>query len=125
MLKPSLIITALAPIVFGIAVVLHNLISAWLGVEEPLFFFVAVVVAPLAFVIGLVASIVALVTERRGDRPAHGVEQRVTGAEVVGGGARRQSRRGVDRAVGEHVDPTLTEDGDRGIEELFASRTHT
>jgi hypothetical protein len=70
MLKPSLIITALAPIVFAVAVVLHNLISAWLGVEEPLFFFVAVVVAPLAFVIGLVASIVALVTERRGDRPA-------------------------------------------------------
>jgi positive regulator of sigma E activity len=70
MLKPSLIMTALAPVVFVVSVVLHNLISAWLGVEEPVFFVVAVVVAPLAFTIGLLATAVALVTERRGGRPA-------------------------------------------------------
>jgi hypothetical protein len=70
MLKPFLIIAAGAPIVFVVAVVLHNVISAWLGIEEPLFFFVAVVVAPLAFVIGVVGSIVSAITERRGGRPA-------------------------------------------------------
>jgi hypothetical protein len=70
MLKPFLVIAAGAPIVFVVAVVLHNFLSAWLGIEEPVFFFFAVVVAPLAFVIGVVGSIVSAVAERRGGSAA-------------------------------------------------------
>jgi hypothetical protein len=69
MLKLSLIIAALAPLVLAVSVMLHNAISAWLGMEEPLFFVVAVVVAPLAFVIGVVGIVVSAVVEQS-DRAA-------------------------------------------------------
>lgn len=42
--------------VFLTGVLLHNLVDAMLHVEEPVFFLVAVVVAPLMFVGGLLAA---------------------------------------------------------------------
>ena len=70
MLKPALIIAAVAPLVLIISVVLHNVISGWLGREEPFFFFVAVIVAPLAFAIGLIVAVIATVEAWRGKHPS-------------------------------------------------------
>jgi hypothetical protein len=50
-----------AAITFPVAVVLHNVVSGLLGIEEPVFFVLAVVVAPLAFFIGAVGAAVAAV----------------------------------------------------------------
>ena len=50
-----------APIVFIVSVALHNWVSGWLGLEEPVFFLIAVLGAPALFVIGLVGSLVELV----------------------------------------------------------------
>jgi uncharacterized membrane protein YhaH (DUF805 family) len=46
---------------FVISVILHNLLSAWLNTEEPVFFIIAVFVCPLAFLVGVVGSIVIAV----------------------------------------------------------------
>ncbi len=43
---------------FVVSVIAHNAISGWFGVEEPVFFFIAVFVSPLAFLVGAVGSIV-------------------------------------------------------------------
>jgi hypothetical protein len=58
MLKMFLLITGLSIGSFIISVFLHNAVSALLGVEEPVFFCVAVIVAPLALVVGLIGSLV-------------------------------------------------------------------
>lgn len=60
MLKYSLQTMGISGVVFIVSVILHNSISAILGVEEPVFFLIAVVVAPLAFVVGAVGSAVLL-----------------------------------------------------------------
>lgn len=46
---------------FVVGVVLHNVVSALLGVEEPVFFLIAVVVAPAAFIVAAVGTVVILV----------------------------------------------------------------
>lgn len=55
-----------AVVAFPVCVVLHNAISALLGIEEPVFFLLAVVVAPLAFAVGLVGVLVSLVRRQFG-----------------------------------------------------------
>ena len=60
MLKYSLPTMGVSGVVFIVSVILHNAISAILGVEEPVFFIIAVIVAPLAFVVGAIGSIVLL-----------------------------------------------------------------
>jgi len=40
---------------------LHNAISGLFGIEEPVFFSIAVLVSPLAFAVGLVGSLVFFV----------------------------------------------------------------
>jgi hypothetical protein len=60
-MKWFVILMAVAPIVFVVSVALHNGLSAWLGMEEPVFFLIAVLGAPALFVIGLVGSLVELV----------------------------------------------------------------
>jgi hypothetical protein len=47
---------------FIISVFLHNALYSLLGVEEPVFFCMAVFVAPLALVVGLIGSLVLFVT---------------------------------------------------------------
>jgi hypothetical protein len=68
MLRQSVLLSVLALVAFAVAVVLHNAISAAFGVEEPVFFLIAVVIAPVAFVVGLVATIVALIAGWRDRR---------------------------------------------------------
>jgi hypothetical protein len=39
-------------------IVLHNLMFSWLGIDEPVFFILAVFVCPIAFLVGAIGSIV-------------------------------------------------------------------
>jgi hypothetical protein len=45
---------------FFVFVILHNLVSGLLGIEEPVFFLLAVFACPLGFLIGVGGSIVFL-----------------------------------------------------------------
>jgi hypothetical protein len=56
-----LLVSGLAVVGFLVAVFLHNAIYAVFHVEEPVFFLLAVVVAPLAFGAGIVGAIVTAV----------------------------------------------------------------
>ncbi len=47
--------------VFIISVFLHNALSGLFGVEEPVFFIIAVILAPLALVVGLIGSLVLFI----------------------------------------------------------------
>ena len=49
-----------------VSILLHNLISALLGVEEPVFFILVVFVLPIYFLVCLVYSLIYVV--RRGSR---------------------------------------------------------
>jgi hypothetical protein len=60
-LKTFLLIAGISLGTFIISVFLHNALSGLLGVEEPVFFCIAVFVAPLALAVGLVGSLVLFV----------------------------------------------------------------
>jgi len=47
--------------VFIISVFLHNAISAVLGIEEPVFFVIAVILAPVAVAVGLIGSLITVI----------------------------------------------------------------
>jgi len=59
-----LILTGTSAASFVASSVLHNLLYALLGFEEPVFFLIAVVVCPVAFIVGAVGSVVLLVRNR-------------------------------------------------------------
>lgn len=61
MLKYFLFAIGGSLVLFVISVILHNAISAISGIEEPVFFLMAVIVAPAAFVIGTLGSVVIIV----------------------------------------------------------------
>lgn len=61
MLKTFLLIAGIALGTFIISVFLHNALSGLFGVEEPVFFCIAVFVAPLALAVGLVGSLVLFI----------------------------------------------------------------
>jgi hypothetical protein len=61
MLKTFLIIAGTALGTFIVSVFLHNALSSLFGVEEPVFFCIAVFVAPLALAVGLVGSLVLFI----------------------------------------------------------------
>ena len=58
MLKTFLLVTGISLAVFIISVFLHNALSGLFGVEEPVFFVIAVIISPLALAIGLIGSLV-------------------------------------------------------------------
>ena len=60
-----LMVSGAAVVAFLVAVFLHNAIYALFHVEEPVFFLLAVVVAPLAFGAGIVGAIVSAVMAAR------------------------------------------------------------
>ena len=60
-LKTFLIVTGVSVAVFIISVVLHNVLSGLLGVEEPVFFIIAVFLAPLALAVGIIGSLVMFI----------------------------------------------------------------
>ncbi|MBM3257685.1 MAG: hypothetical protein FJZ05_00490 [Candidatus Nealsonbacteria bacterium] len=76
-LKTFLLLTGISPLVMIVSIILHNLIfglfiiffgeNFWerIGIgDEPLFFLLAVVVCPIAFLVGLVGSIVLLIKKK-------------------------------------------------------------
>lgn len=61
LLKTFLLVVGISIGAFIIAVFLHNALSGLLGVEEPVFFIIAVMLAPLALAVGLIGSLVLFV----------------------------------------------------------------
>jgi hypothetical protein len=61
MLKVFLMTAAISVAVFILGVFLHNALSALFGVEEPVFFFISVFLAPLGFAVGLIGSLVIFI----------------------------------------------------------------
>jgi len=57
-LKNYLILMGASVVGFVVFAILHNVISAVLNIEEPVFFFLSVVLCPLAFLVGAIGSIV-------------------------------------------------------------------
>ena len=62
MLKIFLLVAGISLGAFIISAALHNAMSALFGIEEPVFFFIAVIIAPLAFAVGLIGSLVVFIT---------------------------------------------------------------
>lgn len=60
MLKKFVLTMSISAGAFVVSVLAHNVISGWFGIEEPVFFFIAIILAPLAFVVGAVGSIVVI-----------------------------------------------------------------
>ena len=56
LLKTFLILAALAVPVFIVGAFMHNALSALFDIEEPVFFVIAVIIAPLVLVVGLLGS---------------------------------------------------------------------
>ena len=61
MMKIFLMMTGISVAVFIISVFLHNAIGGLFSIEEPVFFFIAVLIAPLAFAAGIIGSLVIFV----------------------------------------------------------------
>ncbi len=61
MLKIFLLVAGISLGVFIISVFLHNVISGLFGIEEPVFFIIAVFISPLAFAAGLIGSLVMFI----------------------------------------------------------------
>jgi len=58
MLKKFLLLTGGSAVGFLIFVLLHNIVSGLFNIEEPVFFIIATIVCPIAFLIGAVGTIV-------------------------------------------------------------------
>ena len=61
MLKMFLMTAEISVAVFILGVFLHNALSGLFGVEEPVFFFISVFLAPLGFAVGLIGSLVIFI----------------------------------------------------------------
>jgi len=61
MLKIFLIVAGSSVAVFILSVFLHNMISGLFGKEEPVFFTIATIIAPLGLVVGLIGSLVLFI----------------------------------------------------------------
>jgi len=61
MLKAFLLIAGIALGTFVISVFLHNALSGLLGIEEPVFFVIAVFIAPSALAVGLIGGLVIFI----------------------------------------------------------------
>ena len=65
MLKKFVLTMSISAGAFVVSVLAHNVISGWFGIEEPVFFFIAIIVAPAAFLVGAVGSIVIIIKRFR------------------------------------------------------------
>ena len=61
MLKTFLLVAGISLGVFIISVFLHNAIGGLFEIEEPVFFFISVFIAPLGFVVGIIGSLVIFI----------------------------------------------------------------
>ncbi len=63
-LKKFLLLTGASAVGLPVFAVLHNLVSALLNTEEPVFFILAVIVCPIAFLVGAVGTIVLTIKNK-------------------------------------------------------------
>jgi hypothetical protein len=61
LLKTFLLIAGLSIGTFIISVFLHNALSALFGIEEPVFFIIAVIISPAALAAGIIGSVVLVI----------------------------------------------------------------
>ena len=61
MLKTFLLVAGVSLGTFIISVFLHNALSGLFGIEEPVFFIIAVIISPLAFAVGVIGSLVIFI----------------------------------------------------------------
>jgi len=61
MLKTFLMVAGISVAVFILSAFLHNIVSGLVGTEEPVFFIIATILAPLAFAVGIIGSLVIFV----------------------------------------------------------------
>lgn len=64
-LKKFLLLTGASAAGFPLFVVLHNLVSALSGIEEPFFFILAAIVCPLGFLVGAIGTIALFLKKRK------------------------------------------------------------
>ncbi len=65
LLRKFLLLTGASAVGYLPFILLHNVVSALFGVEEPFFFILAVFVCPLGFLVGAVGTIVLLKKRKR------------------------------------------------------------
>ncbi len=65
LLKKFLLLTGLSAVGFPVFVILHNLVSGLLGVEEPFFFILAIIICPLGFLVGAIGAIILLIKKSK------------------------------------------------------------
>ena len=71
MARRFLTLALISAVAIPVSVVVHNCLAALMHAEEPVFFLIAVVVAPIGLAIGLLgAAICAVVSQRRRARGA-------------------------------------------------------
>lgn len=61
MLETFLMVAGVSVAVFILSAFLHNIVSGLVGAEEPVFFIIATILAPLAFAVGIIGSLVIFV----------------------------------------------------------------
>jgi len=64
MLKIFLLLTGASAAGLAVFVILHNMLSALLNTEEPVFFIIATIVCPIVFLIGAVGTIVLAIKNK-------------------------------------------------------------
>ena len=57
MLKKFLLMAGISIMAFAVSAVLHNTLSGLFGIEEPVFFFIAIFASPVAFAVGVIGSL--------------------------------------------------------------------
>ena len=65
MLRKCVLLMSISAGVFIVSILLHNALSTWFGIEEGILISIAIFVAPVAFVVGTVGSIVLVVKRLR------------------------------------------------------------
>ncbi len=65
MLKKFLLLTGASTVAFLIFVFLHNMVSGLFNIEEPVFFIIATIVCPIAFLVGAVGTIVLSIKNKQ------------------------------------------------------------
>ena len=61
MLRIFLLTAGISVAVFILSVFLHNALSGLFGIEEPVFFFISIFLAPLGFAVGMIGSLVIFI----------------------------------------------------------------
>ncbi len=64
-LKKFLLLTEASFVGLPVFGILHNAVSALLNTEEPVFFFLAIIVCPIGFLVGVVGSIVLAIKNKQ------------------------------------------------------------